>query len=478
MQGLICCLVFLSLALPVMAEDGPPTLLWTVEPPDWIHEIHHIVESQSGGFIAATVTALPHKPVVRFDENGNVLWEGGMCGIGFAYWVEELPDGNIVATGWGTDPEQTVSGLWITKVTADGDPLWYRVYWLTSADRLSVEGHCIQVLPDGGFAVCGHVRNYDPWLLRTDSQGDTLWTRVWEPGWARARRVVYHDNGLVMFVDGSYGYGPLLIRYDLDGNLEWVSDFTGEYESSTDWGGSMCMTPGGGGYTFVSEYYSWIVGTDWSGEEQWSQEIFGDMGRVGLSINPTMDGGYIFSGKGSHWSPPQTVDTHSAPADTGSTWDGWLVKMDSLGNHEWHVFNSLGTRDNYFNCVQQLSQGGYIVAGQIWDTVHSSWNGYLLRYAPETGIEGDEPVPILLTLAPSSNPFTTSVSITCNGEVLPDQLMVYDITGRLIRSLSDRQGASFLWDGRDASGADLPRGTYLIRGAIDGRVSSIRVVRL
>jgi flagellar hook assembly protein FlgD len=81
-------------------------------------------------------------------------------------------------------------------------------------------------------------------------------------------------------------------------------------------------------------------------------------------------------------------------------------------------------------------------------------------------------------MIPSCNPFNSSVTIACEGDPIPGQLMVYDITGRLIRSLSDREGSSFTWDGLDASGADVPTGTYLIQGAVDGQVSSVRVVRL
>lgn len=81
-------------------------------------------------------------------------------------------------------------------------------------------------------------------------------------------------------------------------------------------------------------------------------------------------------------------------------------------------------------------------------------------------------------LGASSNPFFENLIITCEGPALPGQLMVYDITGRLVRSLSDRQQDSFLWDGRDASGTEVPGGTYLIQGAVDGQVSSVRVVRL
>jgi len=463
--------------MSAMAEDGPPTLLWAREYfPESICYFNHVIQTYDGGYAVCALVSGQHHPILRFSADGDTLWSAAdTFFVPSCYWLEELPNHDILGTGVARLASGYSFGLFLVRIDQSGQLLWARLYDRTPENDF---GLCGALLPDGGFAVCGYTDDYDAWLLRTDSQGDTLWTRVWEPGWARARRVVYHDNGLVMFVDGSFGYGPLLIRYDMDGDLEWVSDFTGEFESSTDWGGSMCLTPGGGGYTFASEYYSWIVGADWSGEEQWSQEVYGASGRIGLSINPTMDGGYIFSGTGGHWSPPQTVDIHYAPADTGSTWDGWLVKMDSLGNDEWHVFNSLGARDNYFNCVQQLSQGGYIVAGQIWDTVHSDWNGYLLRYAPETGIGGEENPEPILQLHPSSNPFRSSVSIICEGDALPGQLMVYDITGRLIRSLSERQGSSFTWDGCDAAGDQVPAGTYLIQGAVDGQVSSIRVVKL
>ena len=83
------------------------------------------------------------------------------------------------------------------------------------------------------------------------------------------------------------------------------------------------------------------------------------------------------------------------------------------------------------------------------------------------------------TLSASQNPFTESMTFTADADPLPGQLMVYDITGRLIRSLGNGQGGStFLWDGKDASGKEVPPGTYLIQGASAGRLASVRVVKL
>lgn len=480
MTGILALVVLLGPLSTLAAYDGPPALLWSKELPDWIHEVQHIIPAQGGGFIAATVPSTRHKPIVRLDESGDVLWEAGDCGIGFAYWVEQLDDGSIVATGWGTDPEQTMSGLWLSKVTSSGTPVWFRIYYIsTGYERLSVEGRCIAVLPDGGFAITGHVRNYDSWLLRTDSLGDTLWTRVWDSGtWERARRVVYLDNGLTVFLSAQT---PHLLRYSMDGDLLWERSYPG-LQGGPDFPGSMCLSGSGDGYTFVmsSQWNNTIWGTDRGGDILWQDEIVHYSENIAQSLERTMDGGYIFSGADGHYHSQWNGISYSVSprVDWEEPWNGWLVKLDSLGRSEWHVSHSMGSRDVYFNHAIQLSHGGYIVAGQIWDEVHSDWNAYLLRYAPETGIENEESFSGQLLLTPSANPFISSVTITCEGESLPVQLMVYDITGRLIRSLSDRQGSSFIWDGHDGMGEEAPTGTYLIRGAAGGRIASVRVVRL
>jgi flagellar hook assembly protein FlgD len=49
----------------------------------------------------------------------------------------------------------------------------------------------------------------------------------------------------------------------------------------------------------------------------------------------------------------------------------------------------------------------------------------------------------------------------------------------MVRSLvADPGDGSFFWDGTDGSGEDLPSGTYIVRGASEGRLASISVVKL
>jgi len=97
------------------------------------------------------------------------------------------------------------------------------------------------------------------------------------------------------------------------------------------------------------------------------------------------------------------------------------------------------------------------------------------------GIE-DETGPIVdtsdLSLSCSLNPFRESVTIAIEGTAIPDQLAVYDLSGRIVRTLFRNGGTTFLWDGCDSIGDELPAGTYIIEGASAGRLASVTVVKL
>jgi len=170
-----------------------------------------------------------------------------------------------------------------------------------------------------------------------------------------------------------------------------------------------------------------------------------------------------------------------------STGDGWGAAM-ILGGVGDGTFNDTELLWHVWGCGGQETARGDFDGDGDPDMAVISTDDYYPQYPPgvyvipnetnQHGVEGGESAPGLPTLTPSINPFTSSLTITCEGETLPEQLTVCDLSGRLIATLSDRQGSCFIWDGRDGSGMEVPVGAYLIRGVAAGRTSSLRVVRL
>jgi hypothetical protein len=76
------------------------------------------------------------------------------------------------------------------------------------------------------------------------------------------------------------------------------------------------------------------------------------------SIQQTADGGYILGGESrSGISGDKTENAHGF-----SSLDYWVVKVNSSGNIQWDKTIG-GDLDDYLTCVQQTTDGGYIIGG-------------------------------------------------------------------------------------------------------------------
>ena len=156
----------------------------------------------------------------------------------------------------------------------------------------------------------------------------------------------------------SYGAGGSdfwLIKTDANGNKEWDKTFGGfKWDSA-----SSVQQTSDGGYIVAGDIYSygagkndfWLVKTDANGNKEWDKTFGGSDYDIARSIQQTSDGGYIVAGSTSSY-------------EAGESYF-WLIKTDVNGNKEWDkTFGRLGSDDAY--SVQQTSDGGYIVAGDIY----------------------------------------------------------------------------------------------------------------
>lgn len=78
------------------------------------------------------------------------------------------------------------------------------------------------------------------------------------------------------------------------------------------------------------------------------------------------------------------------------------------------------------------------------------------------------------------NPFNPKTTIRFDlPEAGPVRLSVFDVAGRLVRTLVDdtmaQGGHEAVWDGRDASGREVGSGSYLARLEFGGRVEAVRM---
>ena len=195
---------------------------------------------------------------------------------------------------------------------------------------------------------------------------DTLWTRTFGGDSADYCQSV-HQTGDGGFIAGGYtksfgagNYDFCLVKTDAEGNEEWSRTIGG---SSLDWCFDLQITTDGG-YILVGQTHSYgagesdvyLVKTDSLGNEEWFR-TYGDRRQDwGRGVQQTSDGGFIITG---HTSSFGTADQSV-----------YLVKTDSLGNEIWYrTFGQGNMGVNAGYCVQQTSDGGYILTGNTSPTV-------------------------------------------------------------------------------------------------------------
>jgi hypothetical protein len=295
--------------------------------------------------------------LIKTNEFGDTLWTktfGGSDGD-WGNTVRQTSDGGYIITGLTASFGAGARDLWLIKTDANGDTLWTKTFG-GGGDEI---GFFVDTTSDGGYIVAGATSlisagNYDVWLIKTNEFGDTLWTKIWGFGGN------VHDEGTSVqqttdggyivsgAIDGSTG----LIKTDANGDTLWTKNFRG----LGDVGSSVKQTPDGG-YIVASSVTSLsgdpfnLIKTDANGDTLWTKNFGGGVGSVQL----TSDGGYI-------------VPKHP----------GYLIKTDANGDTLWtKLFLNRGLLSSV-----QTTDGGYIITGYTENHIGSP-DVPLIKIAPE-----------------------------------------------------------------------------------------------
>lgn len=226
-----------------------------------VHDTNYVVAGTTN------TTGMNGTDLLLFKTNsiGDLLWwkNFGGNGIESGKSVVMLADSSgYLITGYKNDFGATGYDVWVLKTDLNGDTIWTKTYggndWEVS--------YSINKLADSTYIIAGETYSFgngqrDMYVIRMDENGDTLWTRTFggvNNDMAKYIHVDRHQNILLVGNTTSFGSGNsdvYLVYLDLNGDSIWTKTIG---TADDDFGYSADMQIGAvGEMNFVVGYTSW-----------------------------------------------------------------------------------------------------------------------------------------------------------------------------------------------------------------------------
>ena len=235
------------------------------------------------------------------------------------------------------------------------------------------EVHAVVQTADGGYLAAGTASSSssgdnDVLIVKFNQDGSIGWQKTFgESGSDGA-------YSLVAMSDGSYvigGYKALqfwVFKIDNDGNVLWQKTYPNDGTSNIV---NSIQETSGGGLIFVGQHNApFVIKLESTGEIEW-QKSYAESALSDAQIQETSDGGFILLG--------------NTPA-FGTSRKGIAIKLNNDGTIAWQKIYGDDTADFWINSGVETSDGGFILAGHIYDWNTSHETLWLLKLTSDGSI--------------------------------------------------------------------------------------------
>jgi hypothetical protein len=409
--------------------------------------------TRDGGYIVAAQasTDITVAWLIKTDSLGDTVWTRTFMppgSVGSVFNSVTTMDDNGYALAGSADFEDSaglVGCIYVVRTDSLGDTCWTRI---VAASRLGSRGWSVKQTPDGGLVVAGEdTLEAGFYIVRFDSLGDTLWTRHLS---ADSSVIAYHieltpDNGFIVAGYRGPGYSAFLVRLNEQGETLW---------SRTYADGSLFndvrVLPDSGFIAAGAIFAGYLVRTDSCGNVLWTGTYSEGDGFDGIA--PAPDGGFMVAG---------TTSSFGAGGE-----DVWLVKTSASGDTEWmRTFG--GPYDDWANGIESTPDSGCVVVG-----VTESYGGdqvYLIKTDADGSAaaieQNPKPNPVPGLTGPRLSIPTITKDGSCAGFYLPDpgvvRLELFNALGQDLAHLAEGRMSAGLH--RAAVPSGLPAGSYFLQ---------------
>jgi len=309
---------------------------------------------------------------ITFEKKITGLLRGGTSRI-----CEQTLDSGFIVAATATVLGQLKNACVLTKFTATGDTSWTKIFLGEGNYNVTA----VYQLRDGGYLIGGDTAvfvagNYCMFLIRTDAAGNRIWTKTYGPStdWTHFRSADETQDGGFVLVGSESAYGAgeydiLLVRTDENGDTLWTRTYGGpHYDDGQD------VMETSQKDLLVTGYFRpnssvndrmLVMKCDSSGNTIWAKTFGGTHIDRGLAVCEASDGNFLAVGLSNSFGHQLTIGY------TGST---YIVKFDTNGDTLWTkaYINTIGSH-NFGNSIRETQDAGYIIAGNVQnDTVSTS----------------------------------------------------------------------------------------------------------